>query len=128
MKAVTEWIKEYPTLYDTMRPDYKDQKNKDKIWDGIGEKLRVMPLIPNDLRMAHTSSHELHRAVTTMSHRETIPPCRYRNRYRPVTPPAYRLSLIQASLLSTTTNVSETSEDNFNILDYYQLKFSCFWQ
>jgi hypothetical protein len=58
MEAVIEFVKEYPFLYDMTGPDYKDQKEKDKIWDETGEKLRVMPLIPRDLCIAHTRSHE----------------------------------------------------------------------
>jgi hypothetical protein len=55
-EAVIECIKEYPIPYDMMRPDCKDQKLKDKIWDETDENLCVMPLIPTDLHMAHTCS------------------------------------------------------------------------
>jgi hypothetical protein len=55
-EAVIECVKEYPILHDMTRPDCKDQKKKDKIWDETGEKLCVMPLIPTDLHMTRTCS------------------------------------------------------------------------
>jgi hypothetical protein len=77
-EAVIECVKEYPILYDVTRPDYKDKKENDKIWDEIGEKFSVMPPVPTDLlhQMAVTCSQEQRRAVTTVSWRGTIPPCR----------------------------------------------------